>query len=253
MAVELVRSVCPHDCPDTCAMISTVENGEVVKIEGDREHPITRGYLCTKARFYVPRITHRDRILYPLARVGAKGEGRFERVSWDEALGEIGRRFKAIVAESGGEAILPYSFSGTLGLVHNFGMDYRFFHRLGASKLLRTVCTAAGEACYRYTMGNTVGPDPEAVGQAALVVMWGSNIASTGPHLLPMIKQARKRGAPVVVIDPRPSRTAHLADHHLAIQPGTDACFALGVMKILIEEGLCDREFVARGTLGFEA
>ena len=143
MAVEIVRSVCPHDCPDTCAMITTVVDGEVKSIAGDRDHPITRGYLCTKARFYVPRISHPDRILYPQVRVGEKGEGRFERVSWEEALGEIAKRFKAIIAESGGEAILPYSYSGTLGLVHNNGMDRRFFYRLGASNLLRTICTSA--------------------------------------------------------------------------------------------------------------
>jgi len=253
MAVETVRSVCPHDCPDTCAIITTVEDGEVKSIAGDRDHPLTRGYLCTKARFYVPRITHQDRILYPQARVGAKGEGRFERISWDEALAEVAARFKAIIAESGGEAILPYSYSGTLGLVHNNGMDRRFFYRLGASDLLRTICTAAGEAGYRYTMGSVIGPDPEGVQEAELLVLWGSNVASTGPHLLPMIKEARKRGATLVVIDPRPSRSAHLADHHIAIRPGTDACFALGVMKILIEEGLVDRDFLARSTVGGEA
>src|SRR5215216_5591005 len=174
MAVELVRSVCPHDCPDTCAIVSTVENGEVTSIAGDRDHPITRGYLCTKARFYVPRITHPDRILYPQARVGAKGEGRFERISWEEALAEIARRFTQIRAESGGEAILPYSYSGTLGLVHNNGMDRRFFYRLGATNLLRTICTAAGEAGYRYSLGKVIGPDPEGVDQVDLVVLWGS-------------------------------------------------------------------------------
>ena len=254
MAVEFVRSVCPHDCPDTCAIVTTVENGEVTSIAGDRDHPITRGYLCTKARFYVPRITHADRILYPQARVGAKGGGgRFERISWDEALAEIAGRFTQILAESGGEAILPYSYSGTLGLVHNNGMDRRFFYRLGATDLLRTICTAAGEAGYRVTMGKVIGPDPEGVDQADLIVLWGSNVASTGPHLLPMIKRARQRGATLVCIDPRPTRSSRLADHHIAIRPGTDACFALGVMRILIEEGLYDREFVARNTVGFEA
>ncbi len=253
MVVNQVRSVCPHDCPDTCAMITTVVDGEVRSIAGDRDHPITRGYLCTKARFYVPRITHPDRILHPLGRVGAKGEGRFERMSWDEAIGEIARRFRAIIAESGGEAILPYSYSGTLGLVHNNAMDRRFFHRVGASQLLRTICTAAGEAGYDYTMGKTIGPDPEGVDQAQLLVLWGSNIASTGPHLLPMLKRARERGAPLIVIDPRPTRSSRLADHHIAIRPGTDGCLALGIMKILIDEGLCDRDFVARSTVGFEA
>src|SRR5215216_3242657 len=182
MAVELVRSVCPHDCPDTCAIVSTVENGEVTSIAGDRDHPITRGYLCTKARFYVPRITHPERLLYPLARVGEKGEGRFKRISWDEALREIAARFTRILAESGGEAILPYSYSGTLGLVHNYGMDRRFFHRLGASNLLRTICTSAGEVGHRYTMGSVAGPDPEGIGEAELIVLWGSNAVSTGPH-----------------------------------------------------------------------
>jgi anaerobic selenocysteine-containing dehydrogenase len=253
MALETVRSVCPHDCPDTCAMISTVHDGEVVRVAGDRDHPITRGYLCTKARFYVPRITHPERLLYPLARVGEKGEGRFKRISWEEALREIAARFTRIIAESGGEAILPYSYSGTLGLVHNYGMDRRFFHRLGASNLLRTICTSAGEVGQRYTMGSVAGPDPEGIGEAQLIVLWGSNAVSTGPHLLPMIKEARRRGAPVVCIDPRPTRSTALADHHIAIRPGTDACFALGVMKILVDENLVDWDFLARGTIGFEA
>jgi anaerobic selenocysteine-containing dehydrogenase len=234
-------------------MITTVEDGQVTSISGDRDHPITRGYLCAKARFYVPRITHRDRILYPQVRVGAKGEGRFERLSWAEALDEIARRFQQILVESGGQAILPYSYSGTLGIVQNNAMDRRFFHRLGASQLERTICTAAGEEGYRYTMGKVIGPDPEAVDQADLVVLWGSNPASTGPHLLPMIRRARERGAPLVAIDPRVSRSTRLADHHIALRPGTDACFALGVMRLLIAEGRCDRDFLARSTIGFEA
>ena len=234
-------------------MITTIEDGQVTSIAGDRDHPVTRGYLCTKARFYVPRITHQDRLLYPQARVGPKGEGRFERVSWDEALAEIAGKFKAIVAESGGEAILPYSYSGTLGLVQNASSDRRFFHRLGASNLLRTICTAAGEAGYRYSLGKCIGSDPEGVDQTDLIVLWGSNIVSTGPHLLPMIRQARQRGATLVTIDPRPTRSSRLADRNIAIRPGTDACFALGVMKLLIEEDLLDRDFVASSTLGFEA
>ena len=252
MAVETVRSVCPHDCPDTCAIVTTVVDGEVASIAGDRDHPITRGFLCTKAQFYVPRITHRDRILYPMARSGPKGEGRFERISWSEALAEIGRRFKQIVAESGGAAILPYSYSGTLGLIQNNAMDRRFFYRLGASHLERTICTAAGEVGYRYTMGKIIGPDPEGVDQADLIVLWGSNLASTGPHLLPMIRRARERGAALVTIDPRVTRSTRLADRHIAIRPGTDSCLALGIMRLLVEEGLYDREFVQRSTHGFE-
>jgi anaerobic selenocysteine-containing dehydrogenase len=234
-------------------MITTVEDGEVKSIAGDREHPITRGYLCTKAQFYVPRITHRDRILYPQVRVGPKGEGRFERLNWAEALAEIAARFKLILAESGGQAILPYSYSGTLGVVQNSAMDRRFFHRLGASNLERTICTAAGEVGYRYTLGRVIGPDPEGVDQAELIVLWGSNLASTGPHLLPMIRRARERGAPLVVIDPRVTRSSRLADYHIALRPGTDACLALGIMHLLIESGRCDRGYLDRATVGFAA
>ncbi|MBM3133984.1 MAG: molybdopterin oxidoreductase family protein, partial [Chloroflexi bacterium] len=249
----VIRGTCPHDCPDTCSWLVTVQDGRAVKIEGNPDHPHTRGFLCVKVREYLSLIYHPDRLLHPLKRVGAKGEGRFRRISWDEALAEIASHWREIIARHGGQAILPYSYSGTLGVVHNQSLDRRFFNRLGATQLERTICSAAGTVGVRYTVGAARGADPETMPLARLILVWGANPASTHPHYIPLLQQARQRGAYVVSIDPRRTLTANHADWWLPIFPGTDAALALGLMHVIVAEGLYDQEYVAHHTLGFEA
>src|SRR5215207_5764648 len=206
---HVVRAACPHDCPDTCAMLVTVEEGRAVGVRGDPEHPFTRGFLCTKVSRYHERTHSPDRLAHPMRRVGSKGEGRFERISWDEALDEIALRFREI-AESpdGPESILPYSYAGTMGLVQGESMDRRFFHRLGASLLARTICATAGSAGWGYTVGASIGADPEQAHRAKLVILWGTNTLTSNVHFWPYVLEARKQGARVVAIDPYRSRTA---------------------------------------------
>jgi len=249
----VIRGTCPHDCPDTCSWLVTVQDGRAVKMEGNPDHPHTRGFLCLKVREYLSLVYHPDRLLHPLRRVGAKGEGRFRRISWEEALAEIAGRWQEIIARHGGQAILPYSYSGTLGVAHNQSLDRRFFNRLGATHLERTICSAAGTAGVRYTVGAARGADPETMPLARLVLVWGANPASTHPHYIPLLQQARQRGAYVVYIDPRRTLTANHADWWLPIFPGTDAALALGLMHVIVAEGLYDQEYVANHTLGFDA
>jgi anaerobic selenocysteine-containing dehydrogenase len=251
--VQIIHGVCPHDCPDTCSFHVTVRDGVAVEIKGDARHPVTRGFLCVKVNNYLERTYNETRILTPRRRVGPKGLGLFEEITWDEALDEIAARFKAIVATDGPEAILPYNYSGTLGKLHNESMDYRFFNRLGASELDRTICSVAGGEAILHTLGAKTGTDPETYVHSKLIVVWGSNPVSTNPHLMPFIKQARHRGAQMVVIDPRRTRTAAQADWHIQPQPGTDAALALGVMHILIAEGLTDPAYIAAHTHGYDA
>jgi anaerobic selenocysteine-containing dehydrogenase len=249
---RIVHAVCPHDCPDTCGMRVTVEDGRAIRVEGDPTHPITRGFLCVKVNQYVEHVYSERRVLTPRRRVGPKGSGEFVEISWDEALDEIAARFKGIVAESGGEAILPYSYSGTLGLLHNYSMDYRFFYRLGATLLERTICTAAAVEGNKYTLGSYYGTDPEEFPNAKLIICWGTNPVTSNPHLMPMIKAAQDNGASLVVVDPRRTRTAERADWHLQPKPGSDAALALGLMHVIIAEGLHDEEYVREHTLGFD-
>lgn len=247
---SVAKVVCPHDCPDTCVMTVAVEDGRAVAIGGDPEHPFTQGFLCAKVNRYLERVYSPDRILHPLRRVGRKGEGRFERTSWDEALGEIAARFKDVIARFGAQAILPYSYAGNMGLLSYGSMDRRFFGALGASLLDRTICASAGAAGYRATIGRSIGFDPEAVVDARLVVAWGANIVSSNVHLWPLIEEARRRGARLVTIDPYRSKTAEKADVHLALMPGTDAALALGVMHVIFRDGLEDGDYLAKHTLG---
>ena len=249
---QIVHAVCPHDCPDTCAMRVTVEDGRAIRVEGDPDHPITRGFLCVKVNQYVEHVYSERRVLTPRRRIGPKGSGQFAEISWDEALDEIATRFTGIVAEDGGEAILPYSYSGTLGLLHNYSMDYRFFHRLGASLLERTICTAAAVEGNKYTLGSFYGTDPEEFPNAQLIICWGTNPVTSNPHLMPQIKAAQDNGATLVVIDPRRTRTAERADWHIQPNPGSDAALALGLMQVIIAEGLHDEEYVRAHTLGFD-
>ena len=252
-ALRISKVVCPHDCPDTCVMTVGVENGRAVTLGGDPEHPFTQGFLCAKVNHYLERVYSPDRVLFPLKRVGAKGEGRFARVSWDEALDIIASRFHAVIAEHGPQAIVPYSYAGNMGLLSYGSMDRRFFGALGASLLERTICASAGAAGLAATVGKSIGFDPEAVVHARLIVAWGANIVSSNVHLWPFIEEARLRGAKLVVVDPYRSRTAERADQHLALLPGTDAALALGMMHVVFRDGLEDRDYIERYTEGIDA
>jgi len=249
--VTYKRSVCPHDCPDTCGLLVGVEDGRVVSVKGDPDHPFTRGAICVKVKHYGERVHSPLRVLRPLRRAGKKGEGIFQPISWDEALGEIVDRYQRIIAEFGAEAILPYSYAGTMGVVQ-FHAGHPFFHRLGASQLLRTICSASAEAGFSASMGSIPTTDIESVVDADLILVWGSNTLSTNMHAWPFFLKARQKGAFIVAIDPYTNRTAQASDLHLKLRPGTDAALALGMMHVLVREGLIDKEFIARETIGFE-
>ncbi|HEX8922324.1 MAG TPA: molybdopterin oxidoreductase family protein [Pyrinomonadaceae bacterium] len=250
--LKIVRAACPHDCPDTCAMLVTVEDGQrAVRVAGDPTHPFTRGFLCTKVANYEQRTHSADRVRTCLKRVGRKGEGRFEPISWDEALDRIASRFKSLAESSAGaETILPYSYCGTMGLVQSQSMDRRFFHRLGATQLDRTICASAGSAGYKATIGLTIGTDPERFRDARLILLWGTNTLSANVHLWPEILKAKAEGARVIAIDPRRTRTADQCDEHIAPLPGTDAALALGLMHVIFAEGLEDKDYLERYTTG---
>jgi anaerobic selenocysteine-containing dehydrogenase len=253
---EIVRAACPHDCPDTCAMRVTVESrgGKrvAVKIAGDPEHPTTRGTLCTKVSRYLERVYHPERVLYPLRRAGRKGEGRFVRVSWDQALDDIAARLRAIAAVDA-QRIVPYSYCGTMGLVQGESMAARFFHKLGASLLDRTICATAGAEAINYTLGTRTGPAMEAFADSKLIVFWGTNAIASNLHLWSFAQQAKRNGAKLIAIDPYRSLTAAKCHRHIAPLPGTDGALALGLAHVLIREGWLDRDYIARYTLGFEA
>ncbi len=255
MAIQHVVGACPHDCPDTCSWIVevNVEDGRALRMRGHPDHPITRGVLCAKVNRYLERTYHPQRVLSPLRRVGAKGTGRFQPISWEEALATIAQRLEAILAHEGGEAILPYSYSGTLGLLQSESMDRRFAHALGTSRLGRTLCAAAGAAGYKYTVGAMVGMAPEDFAHARFILLWGTNPLTSHMHLWPFIREARKQGARAIVIDPIRTRTAQHVDEWIPIRPGTDAALALAMMHVIVREGLWDREYVASYTLGFDA
>lgn len=228
----------------------TVENGRVVKVDGDPDHPVTRGFLCVKTSHYAERVYSPDRVLYPLRRVGAKGEGRFQRISWDEAVGLVAERLRQVVTEHGGEAVLPYSYCGTMGLLGYGSMDRRFFHRLGASQLGRTICSAAGSVAMDATVGARVGPDPEDMVNARLIILWGVNAVATNIHQVPILQEARRRGATLVCIDPYRNATARLADWHLQPRPGTDGALALALAHVIFAEGLQDQAYLKQYTIG---
>jgi anaerobic selenocysteine-containing dehydrogenase len=248
---KIIRGACPHDCPDTCALVITVETGRAVKVAGAEDHPTTDGFLCNKVNRYLERTYSPQRVLYPLKRVGEKGKGIFTRISWDEAIDIVSAKFREIAADDP-QAILPYSYAGTMGLVQGESMDRRFFHKLGASLLDRTICSSAGGAGYRATIGLSMGTDPERFGDAKLIIIWGSNPITSNVHLWPKILEARRTGARVIAIDPYRSLTAEKCDEHIALLPGTDGALALAMMHIIIKEDLIDRDYVERYTLGFE-
>ncbi|ANC44299.1 molybdopterin-dependent oxidoreductase [Pandoraea pnomenusa] len=247
---HVVRAACPHDCPDTCALHVTVENGVAIKVQGDPEHPTTNGVLCTKVSRYTERTYHPDRLLHPLKRVGPKGGGQFVQVGWDEALDEIAARLRAIAAREP-EAILPYSYAGTMGFVQGESMAARFFNKLGASDLDRTICASAGAAGLRYTYGAGVGMHVEHFADSKLILIWGSNPITSSVHFWAIAQEAKRRGAKLIAIDPYRSLTAEKCHQHIALLPGTDAALALGMMHVLIAEDLVDHEYISRHTVGY--
>jgi len=250
---ETRRSVCALDCPDTCGLLVNVENGVGSKLRGDPDHPITRGFLCGKVARYLEREYSPQRLMHPMRRVGAKGEGRFEQIIWDEAILTITDRLKAVAAEWGGEAILPYSYAGTMGMLNGSGMDRRFFHRLGASRLDRTICSAAGAAGLKESIGARYGMEPEQFRHSKLIIAWGANILGTNVHLWPFIVEARRNGAKFYVIDPVVNRTGKLADKVFPVHPGSDLALALGLMHVIVQENLHDGEYVAHAATGFDS
>jgi anaerobic selenocysteine-containing dehydrogenase len=250
-AVTLIKGACPHDCPDTCALDVHVRDGIAVKVTGSGKHAPTAGVLCTKVARYTERTYHPDRLLHPMRRIGKKGEGRFERIGWTEAISIIASRLQPMAARNP-EEILPYSYAGTMGLVQGDSMSMRFFHRLGASFLDRTICASAGTAGHEITLGSRIGIDMELADEAKLIVFWGSNAITSSVHFWARAQQAKRRGATLVAIDPYRSLTAEKCHTHIALLPGTDSALALGLMHVLIRDGLIDRDYVERHTLGFE-
>ena len=264
---RVIHAACPHDCPDACGVLITIQDGRATKIQGDPEHPVTRGFLCAKVAKYLDRVYSPDRVLYPMKRVAPKGTHAlasaktgeqpalaeaFDRISWDDALDEIARRFRQIISDHGSEAILPYSYGGTLGALNGASMDRRFFHRLGASQLERTICSSAGEEGMKSVIGVNLGTEPEQFAHSRCIIAWGANIHGNNVHLWPFIEEARHKGAKLVVIDPYRTRTAKCADWYLPINPGTDAALALGLMHVIIGETFYDADYVSRYTVGFE-
>lgn len=247
-----VRGACPHDCPDTCALITTVDGDRAVRVRGDRDHPITQGFLCTKVNKYLQRTYHPDRITVPLKRVGPKGVGEFEESTWPEALASIGDRLRSTIRDHGAQSVLPYSYAGTMGMLQRESMSARFFYRMGASLLERTICAAAGQEGWRLTYGTSDGPGPDEISSARLVWLWGTNTLTSNSHLWPAVRKIQESGGRVICIDPLRTRTARASDEHVALQPGTDAAFAFGVMHVLFTEGYADLEFLTERTYGWE-
>ena len=252
MTTHLIRGACPHDCPDTCALLTTVENGVAIKVQGNPDHPQTDGVLCTKVSRYTERTYHPERILTPLKRVGKKGEGRFEAVSWDDALNDIAARLKAISARNP-LAIVPYSYAGTMGLVQGEGMAARFLNRLGGSHLHRSICAEAGGKAMEYTLGAKVGMKVEHYAQAKLIIIWGSNSIGSNLHFWRYAQIAKRNGAKLICIDPRKTETADKCHEHIALLPGTDAALALAVMHELIVNDWLDHDYIQQYTLGWDA
>lgn len=246
----LARSVCPFDCPDACGLLVEVEGGRAVRVRGDPEHPYSRGTLCPKMNGYDRTVHSPDRLRHPLVRTGAKGEGRFRRASWEEAIALVAGRFRELASVPGPEAILPYSYAGSMGLLQrNAGMA--FFHRLGASRLARTICTPAQDAGWTAVMGRTPGPSPDAVLDSDLVVLWGINAVATNIHFVQRVKEARRRGAKVLLLETYANDTAPVADRTVLVRPGSDGALALGFVHVLAKERLADEAFLAAETEGW--
>lgn len=253
-AISLVTGVCPHDCPDTCSWQVAVErtSRRAVDIWGHPDHPITQGRLCGKVDRYLERTYHTGRLTAPLKRTGPKGSGQFRPVSWDDAIAEIAVCLQRIIDEYGPKAVLPYSYAGTMGLLQGEGMAQRFFNRLGASQLARTICSEAAFEGYQYTLGKAIGIATEDYAHARLIILWGTNTLTSNQHLWPFVLQARQRGGRVIVIDPARTKTARASDAWIPIRPGTDGALALAMMHVIISEKLYDADYVERYCVGFE-
>ncbi|MBV9256462.1 MAG: molybdopterin oxidoreductase family protein [Ktedonobacteraceae bacterium] len=252
-SLRVVYGSCPHDCPDCCALETHVdEQGRAISVRGRADHPITRGWLCAKVNRYLERVYHPQRLLYPQRRVGPKGSGKFARISWDEATSEIAERWQTIIARDGAQCILPYSYAGTLGLVQGAVTDTRFWNRLGACRLERAICGHAAEEAVRLTVGGRLAPSPEVLIHSKLILIWGSNPASTAPHVMPFLRQAQRNGSRIVVIDPIRTLTARSADQHIQPLPGTDAALALSMMYVILAEELHNAQWIAQHTVGWE-
>jgi len=252
---RVVHAACPHDCPDGCAVLITIEDGHATKIQGDPEHPITRGFLCGKVAKYLDRVYSPDRVLYPMRRVsekGTHGDAAFQRITWDAAFDEICARLKQVSADFGPESVLPYSYGGNIAVLNNGSMDMRFFHRLGASQLHRSICSQAGGDAIVSIYGRKIGTEPEQFRHSKYIIAWGANIHGNNIHLWPFVEEARRAGAKLVVIDPYRTRTARVADWHIPIDPGTDVALAMGLMHIIVREGWHDTDYIARYADGFD-
>ncbi|WP_209123848.1 molybdopterin-dependent oxidoreductase [Alkalihalobacillus sp. BA299] len=246
-------AVCPLDCPDQCGLLLHKKDGKIIKVAGNPDHPVTQGNICNKVRHMTDRIYDKNRLQYPLKRVGRKGEGKFERISWDEAIQTIKDRWTDLIEQTGPESILPYGFYGNMGRLSAEGMDRRFFNRLGTSIQDQTICSAAGSKGYYYTMGGSFGTDPEETVHSKLFIFWGVNAVSTNMHQVALAQKARKNGAEIVVIDVHKNQTGRLADWFIPILPGTDGALALGIMHILFAENMADNEFLKEYTVGHDA
>jgi anaerobic selenocysteine-containing dehydrogenase len=251
-SAQIRHSVCALDCPDACSLLINVdENGKGSRLRGNPDHPVTRGFLCAKVAQYLDREYSPDRLLYPQKRIGAKGQGRFTRITWDEAIDTIAEHLTQTANEFGPESILPYSYAGTMGMLNGSGMDRRFFHRLGASRLDRTICSSAGGVALTQSFGIRVGTEPEQFRDSKLILAWGSNVLTTNVHLWPFINEARRNGAKFYVIDPVRKKTGELADRFYRINPGTDLALALGMIHVILRENLQDQAYIDQFTNGF--
>jgi len=248
---ETRKTICPLDCPDSCGIIATIENKKITRLQGDPDHPFTRGFLCRKMRYYNDRIHSDQRILYPQIRTGKKGAGQFKRISWEEAWNLMVSELKQIQATYGGEALLPYSYAGNMGHISRWSGE-PFFHRFGASRLKRTVCSTAASAAWKAHCGHRAGSPPEEAGESSLIIAWGINVKTTNIHFWPHIQQCRKKGGQLVVVDPYRNNTGNAADLYLPVKPGGDAALALGVIKQILENGLENRDTINGKTVGFE-
>ncbi len=252
--LRTVYGACPHDCPDCCALETQVdEQGRAITVRGRNDHPVTKGWLCAKVNRYLERVYHPDRLRYPMHCVGPKGSGLFERISWDEAIAEITSRWRDIIAQHGAQCILPYSYAGTLGLVNNSVVNSRFWNRLGASQLERSICGAAAEEAVLLTVGARLAPAPQMLLHSRLILIWGSNPASTAPHIMPFLREAQRKGTRIIVIDPIRTLTARSADRHIQPFPGTDAALALSMMYVMVTENLHKPGWIAAHTIGWES
>ncbi|MDF2500543.1 MAG: Nitrate reductase [Anaerosporomusa subterranea] len=249
--MEKRRSVCPYDCPDACGLVVEVENGKAVKVAGDKEHPFTRGALCPKMVNYEQTVHSPDRLTTPLQRVGPKGSGRFRPISWETAIRIIADKWQTIIREDGAEAILPCSYAGTMGLVQR-NAGHALFYKMGASQLDRTICSPAKGYAWEAIMGKTLSVHPDEVMDSDLVILWSSNTMATNIHFLHGVREAKRRGAQVWMIDTYENATAQIADKVFLVKPGSDGALALGIMHILVRDGLTDETFIAEHVQGYE-